>query len=63
MTLPFKISAQNAGVRKAHARFVKEYGKAEGERIFLARANEQGTGKTARQKVISIYSKGSKLPT
>jgi hypothetical protein len=59
VSLPFKISAQNVGVRKAHDRFVKQYGRREGDRIFLAKAEEQGTGRTIRQKVISVYSKGS----
>lgn len=61
MTLPFKITAQPAGVQKAHTRFVQQYGQAEGERIFLAKAEEQGTGNTLRQKVISVYKKGSHL--
>lgn len=61
MSLPFKISAQSAGVRKAHTRMVKQYGKKEGERIFLAKADEQGEGRTIRQKVISVYKKGAKL--
>lgn len=58
MSLPFKISAQTRGAQKAHSRFVAEYGKAEGERIFLARAEEHGTGNTIRQKVNSIYKRG-----
>jgi hypothetical protein len=61
VTLPFKISAQAKGVQKAHANFVEEYGKREGERIFLAKAEEQGTGTTIRQKVNSIYKKGGHL--
>jgi hypothetical protein len=59
MSLPFKLSAQNAGTRKAHSRFVKQYGKKEGERIFLAYADDHGTGSTIRQKVNSIFKKGS----
>lgn len=61
MTLPFKISAQKASVRKAHTRFVETYGKREGDRVFLAYAEEHGTGSTPRQKVISVFSKGSHI--
>lgn len=57
--LPFKISAQTAGVQKAYGRFVEQYGKEEGTRIFLQKAEEQGKGNTIRQKVNSVYSKGS----
>lgn len=59
MALPFKISAQSAGAQKAYARFVHQYGKKEGERIFLQKAAEQGVGKTLREKVNSIYHKGA----
>lgn len=59
MTLPFKITAQSVGAQKAYARFVHQYGKVEGERIFLQKAEEQGTGTTIRQKVNSIYHKGA----
>lgn len=58
MTLPFKISAQTKGAQKAHRRMVRRYGKGDGERIFLERAEEHGAGKTLRQKVNSIYKKG-----
>lgn len=61
LMLPFKLSAQTRGTQKAHAAFVKEYGKKEGERIFLKKAEEQGTGNTIRQKVNSIYKKGGTL--
>lgn len=61
MTLPFDISKQSAGAQKAYKRFVHQYGKAEGERIFLKKADEQGTGKTIRQKVNSVYHKGAKI--
>jgi hypothetical protein len=59
--LPFKLSAQVKGVQKAYGRFVQQYGQGEGTRIFLAKAKEQGKGKTIRQKVISVYKKGAKL--
>lgn len=61
MTLPFKLSAQNRGVQKAYANFIKQYGQAEGERIFLAKAEERGTGATLRQKVNSVFKTGAKL--
>lgn len=60
-SLPFKISAQTKGAQKAYRAFVKEYGKEEGIRIFLAKADENGTGSTLRQKVNSIYKKGGHL--
>jgi hypothetical protein len=60
-TLPFDISKQTVGAQKAYKNFVKEYGKAEGTRIFLAKAEEQGKGNTLREKVNSIYHKGAKL--
>jgi hypothetical protein len=59
--LPFKIEAQNSGVRKAYKNFIAEYGKKEGTRIFLAKAEEQGIGNTLRQKVNYTYKKGTKL--
>lgn len=59
--LPFKIEAQSASVRKAYRNFTLEYGSSEGTRIFLAKAEERGVGNTIRQKVISVYSRGSKL--
>jgi hypothetical protein len=61
MTLPFKLSAQSKGVQKAYARFTARYGKKEGERIFLARAEEHGAGRTIRQKVNSIYKRGGEF--
>lgn len=59
MSLPFKITAQPAGTRKAYQNFTEFYGKREGERIFLKKAEEQGKGNTLRQKCNSIYKKGS----
>lgn len=61
MSLPFKISAQSAPVRKAHTRFVQQYGKREGDRIFIAYAEEHGTGSTPRQKAISVFSRGAHI--
>lgn len=61
MTLPFKITAQSRGAQKAHRNFVKQYGREEGDRIFLAKADEQGTGNTLRQKVNSVYKTGARL--
>lgn len=60
--LPFKLSAQPRSVQKAYNNFVEFYGKQEGERIFLKKAEEQGKGRTVRQRVLSTYKKGAKLP-
>lgn len=59
--LPFKITAQSRGAQKAYKNFTKEYGKKEGTRIFLAKAEEQGKGNTIRQKVNFTYHKGARL--
>lgn len=59
--LPFKISRQTKGAQKAYRAFVKQYGLADGRRIFLAKAEENGVGKTIRQKVNSTYKHGAKL--
>lgn len=61
MTLPFEISAQPASTRKAYGRFVRQYGKREGERIFLAYADEHGKGNTQRQRVNSAFKKGGHI--
>ena len=61
MTLPFKISAQPKTTQKAFGRFVKTYGKTEGERIFLQYAEDHGTGRTVRQKVNSVFRKGAHI--
>ncbi len=49
------------GAQKALANMRKEYGALEGNRIFLAKADEQGHGRTLRAKVNSTYRKGAKL--
>ena len=59
--LPFKLSAQTKGAQKAYRRMVTRYGLEEGRRIYLARADEHGTGNTQRQRVNSIYKKGGKF--
>jgi hypothetical protein len=59
--LPFKLSAQTKGAQKAYKRFVNEYGVIDGTRIYLQKAEEQGTGSTVRQKVNSVYKRGAKL--
>ena len=61
--LPFKISKQSVGAQKAYRRFVRQYGLSEGRRIFLAKAEERGSGATIMQKVNSTYAKGSHLGT
>lgn len=59
--LPFDITKMSKGAQHAYMHFVKFYGKSEGTRIYLEKAQEQGTGKTLRQKVNSIYHKGAHL--
>lgn len=59
--LPFKLTAQSAGVQKAYQKMIHQYGIGEGRRIFLAKANERGTGRTVRQRVDSVYTTGRKL--
>lgn len=51
----------SVGAKKAYKEFQKFYGPKEGERIFFQKAEEQGTGKTKRQRVNSVYKKGAKL--
>ena len=60
--LPFKITAQTKGAQKAYRGMVDQYGLAEGRRIFLQKAEEQGVGTTVRQKANSIYKTGAKVP-
>lgn len=59
--LPFDITKQSVGAQKAYKNFTKFYGKREGTRVFLQKAEEQGKGNTIRQKVNSVYHKGAKL--
>lgn len=67
MTLPprlpelGRIDTLSAGAQKALVAMREAYGAKEGNRIFLAKAKEQGTGRTLRQKVNSVYKKGAKL--
>lgn len=51
----------SVGARKALGNFIDEYGRKEGERIYLAKAEERGQGNTLRQKVNSVYKTGAKL--
>jgi hypothetical protein len=62
VSLPFKLKNQTVGAQKAYSEFVKFYGRVEGERIYLQKAEDLGTGTTIRQKVNSIYKTGAKLP-
>ncbi len=59
--LPFKLTAQPLGVQKAYRQMTKEYGATKGRQVFLAKAQEKGTGNTIRQKVVSVYHTGAKL--
>ena len=56
-----RVDTLTKGAQKALANFQKEYGKREGQRIYLAKADEQGVGNTLRQKVNSVYKKGGHL--
>lgn len=49
------------GAQKALGEFRKTYGASEGNRIYLQKAQEQGTGTTLRQQVNSIYKTGAKI--
>jgi hypothetical protein len=50
------------GAQKAFGEFQQFYGETEGVRIFFQKAEEQGRGKTKRQRVNSIFAVGAKLP-
>lgn len=56
-----RVDTLTKGAQKALGEFVKQYGKTEGTRIYLVKAEEQGSGNTLRQKVNSVYKKGAKL--
>lgn len=51
----------SVGAQKALRAFRRQYGSKEGNRIFLAKADEQGVGVSLRQKVNSVYKKGGHL--
>lgn len=59
--LPFKLTNMTKGAQKAYRNFISFYGFQEGRRIYLKKADEQGTGNTIREKVNSTYKKGAKL--
>lgn len=59
--VPWRIAAQTKGFQKALRNFKELYGPEEGVRIFLKKAEEQGEGKTLRQKANDIYKTGAKL--
>lgn len=59
--IPWKLTAQTKGFQKAYQAFTDFYGQEEGTRVFLQKAEEQGTGNTLRQKANSIYKTGAKL--
>lgn len=56
-----RVSTLSKGAQKALTAMRSEYGAKEGNRIFLAKADERGRGSTLRQKVNSTYKKGAKL--
>lgn len=49
------------GAQKALKAMRVQYGGSEGNRIYLQKAEEQGRGRTLRQKVNSIYHTGAKI--
>ena len=56
-----RVDTLTKGAQKALVHFREDYGPREGERIYLQKAEEQGTGNTLRQKVNSTYKTGAKL--
>jgi hypothetical protein len=56
-TLPKSYSK---GAKKAHREFQIDYGETEGRRIFFQKAEEQGVGKTLRQRVNSVFATGAR---
>lgn len=60
--LPFKITAQSVGAQKAYRAMVRQYGLEKGRQVFIAKAVENGRGKTITAKVNSTYMTGAKLP-
>lgn len=56
-----RVDTLTVGAKKALGEFTKQYGRTEGVRIYLAKADEQGTGNTLRQKVNFIYKKGATI--
>jgi hypothetical protein len=61
VTYPFKITNLTKGAQKARKRMISQYGAEEGDRIWREKAEEQGDGKTLREKINSTYHKGAKL--
>lgn len=60
-TLPWRLEAQSVGFQHAYRNFVNRYGQEEGTRIFLAKGEEQGTGRTLREKCNSVYKNGATI--
>jgi hypothetical protein len=56
-----RVDTLSKGAQKALENFITGYGVNEGVRIFIAKADEQGSGSTLRQKVNSVYKRGAKL--
>lgn len=54
------ISKYSKGARKALRAMQKRYGAKKGKKIFYARANKRGKGKTRAAKVRSAYRKRRK---
>lgn len=56
-----KTSTLTVGAKKALGAMIRDYGQRGGVEIFLLKAEERGTGSTARQKVNSVYKTGAHL--
>ncbi len=56
-----RVDTLSKGAQKALASMREHYGVTEGHRIYKQKADEQGTGRTLRQKVNSIYKTGARL--
>jgi hypothetical protein len=57
----FKIRNLSRGAQKARLNMMRFYGSSKGEDIWVKKAEERGKGSTLRQKLNSIYHKGTKL--
>ena len=56
-----RVDTLTKGAQKALENMITGYGMKDGVRIFVQKAEEQGVGKTLRQRINSIYKKGGHL--
>lgn len=54
-------ASATVGARRAWDAFVAQYGDEDGRRIFVKKALEVGVGRTAIQKVNSVFKKGANV--